>query len=237
MEQYSTYNGINRLLSLGELGLNFVISLECIPFFMFLFALLYKYPMWNSISIRLVAAVLLVAVNMPVLASDNGSDDLSASRRGVRTSTDVVLVALPAAAIAGTLIAGEWEGLKQGTFTAASAVGMTYLLKYTVRERRPDGGDYHSFPSGHSAFTFASAAYVQRRYGWSFGAPAYVLAGYTAWGRVYSRRHHWWDVAAGGAIGVGSAYLFTKPWAKKHELSIEPIAGAEYAGLHISFIL
>lgn len=161
---------------------------------------------------------------------------ISKAQRGVRTSTDVILVALPSAAIIGTIANQDWEGLKQGAFTAVAAAGTTYILKYTVHERRPDHSDYHSFPSGHSSSTFAAAAYLQRRYGWKIGGPAYALATYTAWGRVYSKRHHWWDVVAGAAIGTGSAYIFTKPWAKKHELAIMPFADAEVQGLTASFV-
>ena len=146
----------------------------------------------------------------------------SDSQKKVSLSTDVVAVALPAAALAGTLILRDWQGLKQGVFTALVAGGATLILKYSVHERRPDFSNYHSFPSGHSAVTFATAAYIQRRYGWKFGAPAYALATYVAWGRVYARKHHWWDVVAGAAIGAGSAYIFTRPWATRHCVSIVP---------------
>lgn len=146
----------------------------------------------------------------------------SSSQKGVALSTDVIAIALPAAALAGTLVAQDWQGLKQGVFTALAAGGGTMILKYAVHERRPDRSDYHSFPSGHSAVSFATAAYLQRRYGWKFGAPAYALATYVAWGRVFSKKHHWWDVVSGAAIGAGSAYVFTRPWARKHELSLAP---------------
>ncbi len=146
----------------------------------------------------------------------------SDAAKGVQISTDVILVALPAATITGVLFAKDWEGLKQGAFTAAATVGASILLKYTVNERRPDYSDCHSFPSAHTSITFASAAFLQRRYGWKFGGPAYALAAYVGWGRVYAGKHHWWDVAAGAAIGAGSAYIFTKPFAQKHELAIAP---------------
>ena len=82
----------------------------------------------------------------------------------------MIALALPVAALAGTLITRDWQGLKQGAFSAAATAGVTLLLKYTVKEERPDRSDWHSFPSGHSAVSFATAAYLQRRYGWKFGA-------------------------------------------------------------------
>lgn len=146
----------------------------------------------------------------------------SSAQKGVATSTDVLMIALPAAALAGTLIARDWKGLKQGVFTALATAGATLILKYSVHERRPDFSNYHSFPSGHTATTFATAAYLQRRYGWKFGGPAYAIATYVAWGRVFAKKHHWWDVVAGAAIGAGSAYIFTRPWAREHQLSVAP---------------
>lgn len=160
---------------------------------------------------------------------------LTSTQRAVGVSTDVIAISLPAASIIGTAIAGDWEGLKQIGFTALLAGGSTLLLKYTIRELRPDHSSYNSFPSMHSTVSFASAAYLQRRYGWKFGAPAYALATYVAVGRVVGKRHHWWDCVAGAAIGAGSAYLFTTPWAKKHDFSMAPVASDEYFGLSTQF--
>ena len=165
-------------------------------------------------------------VFVPSKAQDGGGDVFVPTRgqKGVRTSTDVLAIALPAAALVGTLCVQDWKGLIQGVETAAACAGATLILKYAVKEKRPDGSDYHSFPSGHTSVSFASAAYLQRRYGWKFGGPAYALSCYVAWGRVYSKKHHWYDVLAGAAIGAGSAYIFTRPWAKEHNLQIAPTA-------------
>lgn len=155
-------------------------------------------------------------------------------QKGVDISTDVVVLALPVAALAGVCIAHDWQGLKQGVFTAAASVGSMLILKYSIRELRPDHSNYHSFPSGHSTVAFATAGFLQRRYGWKFGAPAYALATYTAVGRVLAKKHHWWDVVAGAAIGVGAAYVFTTPWAKQHDFSMAPAANDQYVGLSAS---
>lgn len=159
----------------------------------------------------------------------------TSSQKGVRISTDVFAIALPAAALVGTLCLKDWTGLVQGVETAAVTAAATLILKYSIKERRPDGSDMHSFPSGHTAVSFASAAYVQRRYGWKFGIPAYALSCYVAWGRCYSKKHHWYDVLAGAAIGAGSAYIFTRPWAKKHNLQIAPTSNGTNIGLYASF--
>lgn len=157
------------------------------------------------------------------------------AQKNVATSTDVMVIALPASALIATISLGDWKGLLQGVETGAATAASTLILKYSIKEWRPDYSDHHSFPSGHSAISFASAGYIQRRYGWKFGAPAYALSCYVAWGRVYAKKHHWWDVMGGAAIGVGSAYLFTTPFARKHDLQISPISDGNSLGVYTSF--
>lgn len=159
---------------------------------------------------------------------------VTGSRKAVRTSGDVLAAVTPAACLATTLILKDWQGLKQGIFTGATTLGVTYALKYLVKKERPDRSDRHSFPSMHSSVSFASAAFIQRRYGWKWGVPAYLVSTYVGWSRVYGKKHDWWDVAAGAAIGIGSAYIFTRPFAQKYKLAISPVAGDGHYGLHAS---
>lgn len=163
--------------------------------------------------------------------------ELSDARKGVKTSGDVLLVAMPLATFTGVIIEKDWTGLKQAAFTTATTLGATYLLKYTVKKQRPDGSDNHSFPSAHTSILFANAGFVQRRYGWKFGAPAYVLATYVGWSRTFGKKHDWWDIVTGAAIGAGSAYIFTRPFAKKHNLSIAPVSDGIHFGVSASFTL
>lgn len=166
----------------------------------------------------LVTILFLVPNSIGTYAAEQ--EELHGARKGVDTSTDVVLVAMPVATLAGVIISQDWEGLKEGALAGATDLAATYILKLSVRERRPDGSDRHSFPSGHSSITFCNATFLMRRYGWKLGVPAYVLSTYTAWGRVYARKHHWWDVVAGAAIGAGSALLYTRPFAQSHDLTL-----------------
>ncbi len=144
------------------------------------------------------------------------------SRSGVETSTDILMF-VPGAVGAGvSLLKGDSKGFLQLAESGATAVAASYLLKYTIKKERPDGSDKHSFPSNHTAVAFAGAAYLQHRYGWEWGAPAYAVGAYVAWGRVYAKRHDFWDVLAGAAVGVGSAYIYTRPFAKKHNVVVGP---------------
>lgn len=183
---------------------------------------------------RLILYFLVLAFALPAVA-ENPEFHRSSAQKGVKTSTDVIAITLPASALVGTLILKDWTGLLQGVETAAATAGVTYLLKYTVKERRPDGSDLHSFPSGHTAVSFASATYLQRRYGWKFGVPAYILSTYVGWGRCFSKKHYWYDVVAGAAIGTGSAFIFTRPWAKEHNLTISPVSDGRSVGIYASF--
>lgn len=186
---------------------------------------------------KLLISLIMLVLPMPVLAdgSDASLFTPSHGQKVVRTTTDVILVALPATAIATTLILKDWEGLKEGALSAAATVGATFILKYAVKEDRPDFSNHHSFPSGHSSFTFAAATYIGRRYGWKYAIPAYALSTYTAWGRVYGKKHHWWDVVAGAAIGTASSLIFTHPYLKKHDFAIVPVATDTDTGLICSF--
>lgn len=106
---------------------------------------------------------------------------LSGSRNAVRKSGDVLACLTPAASLATVLILQDWQGLKQGALAGVSTVGMTYALKYLVKKERPDGSDNHSFPSMHTSVSFTGAAFIQRRYGWKWGIPAYAVATYVGW--------------------------------------------------------
>lgn len=187
----------------------------------------------------LISFFLLFAISFTAfpqdLEAENDGFVASSAQKGVRISTDVLLVALPTGALVKTLCEKDWKGLLQGVETAAVTTTATYILKYSIKERRPDGSDWHSFPSGHTSVTFATAAYLQRRYGWAWGGPAYALAAYVGWGRCFAKRHYWYDVLAGAAIGAGSAYIFTKPFAREHNLQISPVSDGRSIGIYASF--
>jgi membrane-associated phospholipid phosphatase len=85
---------------------------------------------------------------------------------------------------------------------------LTAAVKGSVGRQRPDGTQY-SFPSGHSAVTFASATVLQRHLGWKAGIPAYGVATYVAASRIEAKRHFLSDVAFGAALGIASGRTVT----------------------------
>lgn len=144
------------------------------------------------------------------------------TRHRVDQSTDYLSLVPATTGLVVALCNKDYQGLKQLALGGATSVATNYLLELAIKKDRPDGSGHHAFPSTHSAVAFTGAAFLQRRYGWKWGAPAYVLSTYVAWGRVYAKKHDVWDVLAGAAIGAGSSYIFTRPFVRKTNLTIAP---------------
>ena len=77
----------------------------------------------------------------------------------------------------------------------------TGAIKYVVSRTRPDG-EARSFPSGHAAGTFATAAVLQRHLGLKGAIPAYTAAVLISGARLQANSHYSTDVIIGAAIGV-----------------------------------
>jgi len=133
---------------------------------------------------------------------------------GMDTAGDVGRVLIPAAAAGVTLAKKDWTGGKQLFLSLLTAAAVTEGLKAVVHEKRPDGGD-HSFPSGHTSISFATASYLQIRYGWRYGIPAFLAAAFVGYSRVDADEHWTKDVVGGAAIGIVSGWIFTSRYRKE----------------------
>jgi membrane-associated phospholipid phosphatase len=85
---------------------------------------------------------------------------------------------------------------------------LTQGIKFASSRRRPDGGS-HSFPSGHTSGTFATAMVLSRQFGWKAAVPAYTVASYVAASRVQENHHYISDVVFGAAVGMVSGRTVT----------------------------
>lgn len=129
---------------------------------------------------------------------------------------DNVLEYVPTVAVFGLKALGvksesSWKKrLAVSVASFAVNAGVTYALKHTIHEKRPDGTDNRSFPSGHTSIAFCGATTLMHEYykvsPW-IGVAGYAVATTVAVDRVRRNRHRWGDVVAGAAIGCASAEL------------------------------
>ena len=140
--------------------------------------------------------------------------------------------------------------------TATLAYGteaiICYTLKTLIREERPDGSRFNSFPSAHTAAAFTGAELIRGDYGNGPGSAFYAGGIYVAAMRVQHQRHWWWDTVAGAGIGIASVFIaraleepvweLLESWGLKRggeSLSIapthDPASGAICATLAIRF--
>lgn len=84
---------------------------------------------------------------------------------------------------------------------------ITYGLKYTFQERRPDFSDRHSFPSGHATRAFTGAELMRIEYGNLIGLSGYACAFAVGILRMSNDKHWVNDILGGAAIGILSARL------------------------------
>ena len=111
---------------------------------------------------------------------------------------------------------------------------LTATVKGAVGRTRPDGTRY-SFPSGHSAATFASATVLQRHLGWKAGVPAYAVASYVAASRIQAKRHFLSDVTLGAALGIVAGRSVTIGRGD-HRFALAPSAVPGGGGVSLTWI-
>lgn len=148
----------------------------------------------------MIAAFLVVLPTQAMALSNKGWDDASSAGE----------IALVAAALGVPAVQGDWSGDLQAGASIGAAALIATGLKEAFPERRPDGSNRKSFPSGHTAISFAAAATLQNRYGWEVGVPAQLVAAFVGLSRVEGRKHHVHDVLVGAAIGEASGFLITR---------------------------
>ena len=143
------------------------------------------------------------------------------------------MLALPVSAYLLTLNKQDKQGAWSLTKSLGLAATTTLALNSIIDKDAPNGNSYHAFPSGHATVAFSSAAFIQRRYGWRPGIPAYLAAAYVGWLRVATDDHDSADIAAGTAVGIISSYLLTQPF--DDDVRVSAWSDGKSAGLQIQF--
>ena len=145
------------------------------------------------------------------------------------TQADILTLALPATAFLLTLHKQD----NDGTWALTRSLGLTALstlaLNSIIDKDAPNGSSTGAFPSGHTSIAFSSAAFIQKRYGWHSGIPAYLVAAYVGHLRIETDDHDAVDVIGGAAVGIISSYLLTQPF--NDNVKISAWADSKTAGL------
>jgi membrane-associated phospholipid phosphatase len=146
-------------------------------------------------------------------------------------SGDILAGVVPLGAFAVAYFKDDTEGQKQWLRNVAVNQVLTSALRLGFNQtswgERPHGGGY-GFPSGHTAIVMSGATFLGERYGWKWGAPAYMAAAYVAWVRVDNGSHHWRDVIASTVLAYGVAKLTVTPEYATH---LAPVIGPDFLGL------
>jgi len=150
-------------------------------------------------------------------------DSFASDDEWIEKTGDVLQIALPVAAGATTLILQDWEGTTQFAKTFGASWATVYGLKVLIGKMRPASENRLSHPSGHTMGAFAGAAFIDTRYGHTFGIPAYALAAFTGYSRVYADKHYFDDVVSGASISMLWTWFFTTPYKgeKKNDVVFE----------------
>ena len=134
---------------------------------------------------------------------------------------DLMMVMAPAYALGMTVMEKDWDGTIQLAESIVAAQLLTEGIKMLEIEQRPNGSDWKSLPSGHSAGVFSGAMFVHKRYGWKPALIPYAMALVTGWSRVHARAHYWHDVLAGAAVSALFTWLLVDKY-QGLEVSADP---------------
>jgi membrane-associated phospholipid phosphatase len=108
---------------------------------------------------------------------------------------------------------------------------LVHGIKYTARRDRPTG-ECCAFPSGHATTAFATAAVLERHFGYRGSWPALVGAAYVAASRLVDNRHFLSDVVFGAALGEATGWTVVGRHGRdKFTLQPVPIRGGVMVSL------
>ena len=127
----------------------------------------------------------------------------------IKTAGEVLRIVLPVAAGGLSLYKEDYDGVLQLGLSEVFAEGASLVLQRVIKEQRPDKSNWQSFPSDSAAVAFSAASFLQIRYGWDYGLPAYAVASFVGYSRVEAKQHHWGDVIAGAVLGWGASEITT----------------------------
>lgn len=160
---------------------------------------------------------------------------LTSTEKHIETLGTGIAIALPLVAGGIALYNNDRKGVAQLLVETALTVGTAYALKNTVREKRPDGSDYRSFPSDTTALAASGSSFLWGRYGWEYGLPATALTQFVSYSRIQARQHRWYDTLTSSAIAAGYSYVLTTPFKRKYNVDTSLSAAPDGAVVRLSY--
>jgi membrane-associated phospholipid phosphatase len=180
----------------------------------------------NILRPLLVAALAVTWLSQPALAFTPNKTPLTSTEKNIETLGTGIAIALPLTAGGIALYKHDRVGVAQLLVESILTVGTAYALKNIVREERPNGTDFHSFPSETTALAASGSSFLWRRYGWEYGLPATALTQFVSYSRVQAHQHRWYDTLASSGIAMGYSALLGTRYKERHNvdssLSVSP---------------
>lgn len=177
----------------------------------------------------LLAVVMLLLWRTPEAAESHISSD-------EYLAADVLTGIVPLGAYWLTYLKDDKPGRKQYLWSMGTSLIVVNGARLAFKDHewgtRPNGHPY-GFPSGHLVFIASGAAFLQDRYGWKWGVPAYGAAYYTAWVRVEDEHHRWRDVGVATAVSILASQYFVSQYPDTEVKPLFGIGGA--AGLQVEW--
>ena len=134
------------------------------------------------------------------------------ARRSIGDLGDIAMFLANGWALGMTMTEKDWEGTAQYLESMLSAQLTTEIIKTRIiHEKRPNGLNDESFPSGHATGAFSAPMFIHRRYGWQQSLFPYALALFTGFSRVHTRMHWTHDVLGGAAVSALYTWAFVSP--------------------------
>jgi len=105
-------------------------------------------------------------------------------------------------------IRGRHDIVDRGLLYLKSKLILDGIVSYTKKwtaVRRPDGSNFSSFPSQHTAQAFLSASMLDLEFGHNqpwLAATGYLMAGTVGWLRIHKNKHWLPDVLVGASLGM-----------------------------------
>jgi hypothetical protein len=181
------------------------------------------------------ALIVFVSLAREARAFTPDTKPLTSTQKNIETLGTGLSIALP-------LVAGgiAWEkhdriGIAQLAVETVFTVGTAYALKNIVREERPNGMGYQSFPSDTTALAASGSSFLWGRYGWEYGLPAFAVTQLVSYSRIQARQHRWYDTLASSAIAAGYGYVLTTPFKKRYNVSTTLGVSPDSAFLKLSY--